>query len=61
MPDTLVGLVLLLFALGQAFDTPLLAWALDAVTSEVGRWLVVALIAVALIAFATDAPWESWG
>ena len=57
----LVGLVLLLFALGQAFDTPFLAWVVDAVTSEVGRWLVVALVAVALIAFATRAPWENWG
>ena len=55
-----VGFVLLLFALGQAFDTPLLGWVVDAATSETGRWLVVALIAIALIAIATDAPWDSW-
>lgn len=55
----IVGTLLLLFALGQAFDTPLLAWTVDAVTSETGRWLVVALVALALIALATDAPWNS--
>ena len=55
-----VGFLLLLFALGQAFDTPLLGWVVDAATSETGRWLVVALVAVGLIALATDAPWDSW-
>ena len=55
-----VGFVLLLFALGQAFNTPLLGWVADAATSETGRWLVVALIAIALIAIATDAPWDRW-
>lgn len=54
-----VGVLLLLFALGQAFDTPFLAWVVDAATSETGRWLIVALVALALIAFATDAPWNS--
>lgn len=53
-----VGVLLLLFALGQAFDTPFLAWVVDAATSETGRWIIVALVALALIAFATDAPWN---
>ena len=54
----LVGLVLLLFALGRAFDTPFLGWVVDAATSETGRWLVVALVALALIALAAAAPWN---
>ena len=54
-----VGFVLLLFALGQAFDTPFLGWVVDAATSETGRWLVVALVALGIIALATDAPWNS--
>lgn len=55
-----VGFVLLLFALGQAFDTPFLGWIVDAAASETGRWLVVALVALGLIVLATDAPWDSW-
>ena len=55
-----VGVVLLLFALGQAFDTPFLGWLVDAATSETGRWLVVALVALGIIALATNAPWDSW-
>ena len=54
-----VGFVLLLFALGQAFDTPFLGWVVDAATSETGRWLVVALVALGIIALATNAPWDS--
>lgn len=46
---TLVGLVLLLFALGQAVGLPLRELVADALASETGRWLVVALFAVFLI------------
>lgn len=46
----LIGLVLLLFALGQAFDVEILAAFGQALSSEVGRWLIVAAIAVAIIA-----------
>lgn len=45
----LVGLLLLLFALGQAFGLDLLGTFADAVTSQTGRWLVVALFAVLII------------
>ena len=55
-----VGFVLLLFALGQAFDTPFLGWVVDAATSETGRWFVVALVALGLIALAANAPWDNW-
>ncbi len=55
-----VGIVLLLFALGQAFDTPLLGWVVDAATSETGRWLVLALVALGLIALAANGPWDNW-
>lgn len=47
-----VGFVLLLFALGQAVGLPLLGMAADALSSETGRWLVVALFALLLIAIA---------
>jgi hypothetical protein len=46
---TLVGLVVLLFALGQAFGLPLLEVVTDALTSQTGQWLVVAFFAVLLI------------
>lgn len=45
----LVGLVLLLFALGQAVGLNLLGTFADAITSQTGRWLVVAFFAVLLI------------
>lgn len=48
----LIGVVLLLFALGQAFGLPLLEWVTDAVTSQTGRWLIVAFFAILLIAAA---------
>jgi hypothetical protein len=46
---TLIGLVLLLFALGQAVGFPLLQIVTDALTSQTGQWLVVAFFAVLLI------------
>lgn len=49
---TAIGVVLLLFALGQAVGLPLLELAAEAVTSQTGRWLVVAFFAVLLIAAA---------
>lgn len=47
-----IGLVLLLFALGQAVGLNLLGLVADALTSQLGRWLAVAFFAVLLIAIA---------
>ena len=44
-----IGVVLLLFALGQAVGLPLLELASAALTSQTGQWLVVAFFAVLLI------------
>jgi hypothetical protein len=44
-----IGVVLLLFALGQAVGLPLLEFASAALTSQTGQWLVVAFFAVLLI------------
>lgn len=46
---TVIGVVLLLFALGQAVGLPLLDLAASALTSQTGQWLVVAFFAVLLI------------
>lgn len=46
---TIIGVVLLLFALGQAVGLPLLGMVTDALTSQTGQWLVVAFFAVLLI------------
>lgn len=46
------GFVILLFALGQAVGFDLLGAIVDALTSQLGRWLVVAFFAVVLIAVA---------
>lgn len=47
------GIVLMLFALGQAAGTNILGPILDALASQTGIWLLVALFALALIAAAT--------
>ncbi|WP_458188553.1 hypothetical protein [Haladaptatus sp. NG-WS-4] len=47
-----VGFVLLLFALGQAVGFDLLGLFADVVSSQTGRWLVVALFALLLIGVA---------
>lgn len=49
---TIIGVILLLFALGQAVGLPLLDLVTDAVTSQTGQWLVVAFFAILLIAAA---------
>lgn len=46
---TIIGVILLVFALGQAFGFPLLELTIDALTSQTGRWLVVAFFALLLI------------
>lgn len=46
---TLIGVVVLLFALGQAVGLPLLELATEALTSQTGQWLVVAFFAILLI------------
>lgn len=43
------GFVLLLFALGQAVGIDLLGMVVDALSTQMGRWLLVAFFALALI------------
>ncbi|WP_435360361.1 hypothetical protein [Haloarchaeobius sp. DFWS5] len=45
----MIGLVLLLFALGQAFGANLLGAFADALSTQTGQWLVVAFFALLLI------------
>lgn len=49
----IIGFVLFLFALGQAVGFDLLDLVVDAVTSPTGRWIVVAIFALLLIAAAS--------
>jgi hypothetical protein len=49
----LFGIVLMLFALGQAAGTNILGPIIDAMASQTGIWLIVALFALALIAAAS--------
>lgn len=44
-----IGLVVVVFALGQAVGVNLLGMAAEAVTSQTGRWLVVAFFGLLLI------------
>ncbi|WP_267643086.1 hypothetical protein [Haloarchaeobius amylolyticus] len=44
-----IGVVLLLFSLGQAFGVDLLGAFADALSTQTGQWLVVALFALFLI------------
>lgn len=48
----LAGLVLLLYALGRAVGVDLLDAVADALSTQLGRWFVVALVALALIVVA---------
>lgn len=48
----LLGIVLLLFALGQAVGLDLLGWVADALSTRMGQWLVVAFFALLLIVVA---------
>ncbi|WP_435363506.1 hypothetical protein [Haloarchaeobius sp. DYHT-AS-18] len=45
----MIGVVLLLFSLGQAFGADLLGAFADALSTQTGQWLVVALFALFLI------------
>lgn len=54
----LVGFVVLLFALGQAFGVPLLGMVVDGLTTWTGRWLVVAFVALLVIVAATQTRWR---
>lgn len=58
------GFVLLLFALGQAVGIDLLGMVVDALSTQMGRWLLVACFALALIllavrGFGDDTPREA--
>lgn len=48
----IIGFVLLLFALGQAVGLDLLGLVADALDTQIGRWLAVAVFALVLIAVA---------
>lgn len=48
----IIGIFLLLFALGQAVGVPLLGMVADALATRVGRWLAVAVFALLLIVVA---------
>lgn len=48
----LVGLVLLVYALGRAVGVDLIDIVVDALLSPIGRWLVVAFFALLLIVVA---------
>ena len=48
----LFGLLLLLFALGQAFGLDLLGILSEFLETQTGRWLVVAVFALVLVLFA---------
>ena len=53
------GFVLLLFALGQAVGIDLLGMVVDALSTQMGRWLLVAFFALALILIAVRGFGES--
>lgn len=44
-----IGLIVVVFALGQAVGLDLLGMAAEAITSQTGRWLVVAFFGLLLI------------
>lgn len=48
----LLGLVLLLFALGRAVGVDLLGLVVEGLQTQIGRWLAVAVFALAIIAIA---------
>jgi hypothetical protein len=48
----IVGLVVVLFALGQVVGIDLLGLAAEALSSEIGRWLVIAAFGLLLIGLA---------
>lgn len=49
---TIIGVVVLIFALGQAVGLDLLGLFVEALNSQTGQWLVVAFFAILLIAAA---------
>lgn len=49
---TVLGFVLLLFAIGQAVGLDLLGMLVEALETNTGRWLVVAFVGLLLIALA---------
>ena len=55
----IVGLVILLFALGQLVGLDLLELTAAALSSEIGRWLLLAAFALLLIALA-QRGFRSW-
>lgn len=52
---TVIGLIVFLFALGQAVGVDLLGMTADALATQTGQWLLVALFALLLIGVAQRA------
>jgi hypothetical protein len=48
----IVGLVVVLFAVGQIVGIDLLGLAAEALSSEIGQWLVIAAVGLVLIGLA---------
>lgn len=54
----IVGLFVVLFAVGQAFGVPLLSWVGEALSSQTGQWLVVAFIGLLIVYAAANLDWR---
>lgn len=54
----IVGLLVVLFGVGQAFGVPLLSWVGEALSSRMGQWLAVAFVGLVLIYAAANLDWR---
>ena len=54
----IVGLLVVLFGVGQAFGVPLLDWVAEALSSQTGQWLVVAFVGLLIIYAAANLDWR---
>jgi hypothetical protein len=54
----IVGLFVVLFAVGQAFGVPLLSWVGEALSSQTGQWLVVAFVGLLIVYAAANLDWR---
>lgn len=54
----LIGVVVVLFGLGQAVGVSLLGMVADALASQTGRWLVVAFLGLLVILAAAKLDWR---
>ncbi|PSP54777.1 hypothetical protein BRC82_08565 [Halobacteriales archaeon QS_1_67_19] len=54
----LIGLFIVLFAIGQAFGVPLLGWVAEALASPTGQWLIVAFVGLLIVFAAANLRWR---